>query len=216
MIGRVRGPLAAALFAAAVVLAGCAQTVDGSGAASSAPAPSGATRTGDFPSSPPSSAPSSGVASTGAASTGGATAAGSGVTVRDPAGHFQVVMPAEPHRTSEPGSFGGYSYTVHIATVQSPYIAIVEGEVIDPALPQDQLDVALRTAVSTFQSSSGLALKSQDQTTYQGHPARSAVLNRGATDYQLLVIGYSGNQTYLLFAPKGDQFDQLIGSFRRI
>jgi hypothetical protein len=197
-------------------VAGCARTVDGQGTPGSSVASSSATSSGDFPSG--SATPSAPAPTTAPAASSGAVSTNpdGGVTVTDPAGHFVAVLPGQPRQTSQPGSFGGYSFTVHIAAVQQPYVALVEGEVIQPALPADQIDVALRTAVSTFQSSSGMTLESQTTTTYQGHPARSAVLSRAGTSYQLLVIGYSGNQTYLLFAPKGDKFQQLLSGFHAI
>jgi hypothetical protein len=215
-----RAPLAALVALAAAALTGCAaSTVSGHGSALA-----GAPSTQDFPSSGAVSSPvpsvtdSLPVPSTPAATGTSApqTPGGSGVLVTDPAGHFQVRMPATPHQTTEPGSFGGYKFTVHLATVKSPYIALAEGEDVTPALPLDQIDVTLRSAVSSFESSSGMTLISQKQTTFNGHTARSAILERSDTRYQLLVAAYSGSQIYLLFAPQGAKFDALAASFSAI
>jgi hypothetical protein len=211
-----RLPLAALLASAAVALAGCAaSTVAGHGSALA-----GAPSTPDFPSasSPAPSVTDSVPVTPSAPPTTSApqTPAGSGVLVTDAAGHFQVRMPATPQRSTEPGSFGGYKFTVHLATVKSPYLALAEGEVITPALPLDQIDVTLRSAVSAFASSSGMTLISQKQTTFNGHTARIGILERSGTRYQLLVAAYSGSQIYLLFAPQGAKFDALASSFRAI
>ena len=123
-------------------------------------------------------------------------------------------MPAHPQRNSEHGSFGDYQFTVHLDAVEEPYIAAVEGGDITPALPEGQLEVALRSAVSAFQVSSGLTIVSQNSTTFQGHQARSAILQRARTRYELLSVGWSGNQLYLLVAPEGAKFRALAGSFR--
>jgi hypothetical protein len=208
-----RAPLAALVALAAAALTGCAaSTVSGHGSALA-----GAPSTQDFPSSGAVSSPVPSVTdSLPVPSTPPQTPGGSGVLVTDEAGHFQVRMPATPERRTEPGSFGGYKFTVHLATVKSPYIALAEGEDVTPALPLDQIDVTLRSAVSSFQSTSGMTLISQNQTTFNGHTARSAILERAGTRYQLLVAAYSGNQIYLLFAPQGAKFDALAGSFSAI
>jgi hypothetical protein len=213
-----RLPLAALLASAAVALAGCAaSTVAGHGSALA-----GASSTPDFPSSGAASSPapsvtgSAPVASLPPSTSAPQTPAGSGVLVTDAAGHFQVRMPATPERSTEPGSFGGYKFTVHLATVKSPYLALAEGEVITPALPLDQIDVTLRSAVSAFASSSGMTLISQKPTTFNGHTARSGILERSGARYELLVAAYTGSQIYLLFAPQGAKFDALASSFRAI
>ncbi len=215
-----RAPLAALVALAAAALTGCAaSTVSGHGSALAA-APS----TQDFPSSNAASAatpsvtdslpvPASSAPTTASAPS---TPGGSGVLVTDTAGHFQVRMPATPERSTEPGSFGGYKFTVHLATVKSPYIALAEGEEVTPALPLDQIDITLRSAVSGFQSSSGMTLISQKATTFNGHTARSAILEHAGDRYQLVVTAYSGSQIYLLFAPQGAKFDALASSFRAI
>src|SRR5206468_3656406 len=99
---------------------------------------------------------------------------------------------------------------------KAPYIALAEGEDVTPALPLDQIDVTLRSAVSSFQSSSGMTLVSQKQTTFNGHAARGAILEASGNRFQLLVAAYSGSQIYLLFAPQGSKYDALASSFRAI
>ena len=214
-----RAPLAALVALVAAALTGCAaSTVSGHGSAVA-----GAASTQDFPSSGAVSSPVPSVTDSLPASTPQPTVVsppqtpgGSGVLVTDEAGHFRVRMPATPERRTEPGSFGGYKFNVHIATVKSPYIALVEGEDVTPALPLDQIDVTLRSAVSSFESTSGMTLISQKQSTFNGHAARSAILERSGTRYQLLVAAYSGNQIYLLFAPQGAKFDALASTFSAI
>jgi hypothetical protein len=201
-----RTVLGAALAACALVLGGCAdQVVDGRGFAGAAPSgPTG------FPSGFP------GAPSSAAGTPVGAPPAVQGQWVVDRAGGFRVRMPGPPERTSEPGSFGGYHFVVHVAAVHFPYLALVEGERITPALPLTQFGPLLRGAVGGFVASSGLQLISQSDTTFRGHPGRRAVIERAGTRYVYLVFVYSGAQTYSLLAPQGPRFDALAASFQPI
>jgi hypothetical protein len=216
-----RAVVGALLVVVAGVTSACAAgTVDGHGSAAASAA---------APSAPSSSAPSTTAPSTSAgastpilpplstvAPSGGNTPVSGGVEVTDTAGHFRVVMPAEPQRTSEPGSFGNYKFNVHVAAVNDPYVVLVEGESITPALTSDAFTQVLDSAVSSFQTSSGLTLVSQSDTTFEGHQGRQAVLRRGATRYVFLIFVFSGSQVYALFAPEGSKFDALAASFQAI
>jgi hypothetical protein len=194
-----RGPFVVAMTVCLGATGGCAaSTISGHGSAAPIARSSG------FPAST-SAAPSSPAPG---------TPTGGGVLVVDKSGKFVVRMPAQPERSSEHGSLGNYRFTVHVDAVHEPYVVAVEGEDITPALPQDQLEDALRSAVSSFQSSSGLDLVSQTSTTFHGHQARAAILQHAGNRFELLSVGWSGNQLYLLVAPEGARFRALAASFR--
>lgn len=135
--------------------------------------------------------------------TNGPAPDGDGVLVTSEAGHFQVRMPGTPQRTSEPWSFGGYDFVVHLAIVTAPYVAMVEGEDVTPALGAKSFDLVLRSAVSGIESSSGLKVSRQSETTFQGHQARRAVFEREAVRYDFLAFVYSGSRIYALSRRQG-------------
>lgn len=198
--------------AAVVALAACSSTVTGQGTAASRPAtptpPASAT------SAPPSSAPVSSTPVTPPthAPTGRATS----VPYTDTAGRFKVVLPGTPETADEPGSFGGYSFHVHLAAVHSPYIAIVEGEQITPALKSGDYEQVLSSAVTSFASATGAGNVTNTATTFRGHQARTAVFTHAGTSYELLIFVYSGSQVYLMFAPQGAKFAALANSFQAL
>lgn len=219
MLRQRAGIAVAVALALALATSGCAAgTVSGHGSADVV-APTTTAPTGAFPSG--SGLPSFGLStpilpplSSLAPSLSGSAPSGAGVEVVDEGGHFRVVMPAEPERTTEPGSFGDYTFNVHIASVTSPYVAIVEGEDITPALTSDTFDDVLRAAVSGFETSSHLDLVSQSDTTFQGHKARQGIFSHEGTRFVFLAFVLNGSQIYALFAPQGEKFDALAGSFQ--
>jgi hypothetical protein len=193
----------AALVAVLLAVSGCAaDTVNGHGAASAVAGSSGPV---DFPSGASTPAPSASVLP---------TPGGSGVLVTDAAGHFRVRMPAQPTRDTQHGSFAGYTFNVHTAVVQSPYVAGVEGEDISPALTSASYDTVLRSAVSSFGISSGTTKVSETDTTFQGHHGRIGIFEGDGSRYEFLVFVYSGSQVYALFAPQGAKFEALATSFQ--
>jgi hypothetical protein len=215
---RRRAALAAGLAATAVVVGGCTGTVSGHGMASFAPAVSG------FPSSTPpaqSRTPSGGASSTPAPAgstpavdpSDRTTAVAGGVLVTSGAGHFRVVLPSEPTHTDEPGSFGPYSFTVHIEIATTPYIAIAEGEDVHPPLHTSTFNSVLRSVVSGFRTNSGMRLVRQSPTRFKGYVARDAIFEAGGKHFELLTFAYSGSRLYVLVAPQGRRFDALAASF---
>jgi hypothetical protein len=197
-----RRAMVMALAGVLIAATGCAaDTVNGRGAASVA-----SSGHPDFPSAGASTpAPSASVLP---------TPGGSGVLVTDEAGHFRVRMPSEPTRDTQKGSFAGYTFNVHTAIIQSPYVAGVEGEDISPALTASSYDTVLRSAVSSFGTSSTLTKVSESETTFQGHEGRIGIFERNGDRYEFLVFVYSGSQVYALFAPEGDKFQALADSFQ--
>jgi hypothetical protein len=142
------------------------------------------------------------------------SATGTGVHVIDTAGHFSVWMPAKPERTSSPGSYSGYSFTVHLAVVAAPYIALVEGEDVSPAVRPAAFDGVLRSAVTRVSRAADLRVISQSATTFEGHRARRAVFERAGARFEFLTFAYSGSRLYALLAPKGARFAALAASFQ--
>jgi hypothetical protein len=204
-----RAPIAMLLALAVGASGGCAaSTVSGRGSAAVSSPTESATNS-DFPApgiSTPIVAPSSELSTP-------PPSEYTKVAVTDEAGHFRVRMPATPTRSDQPGSFGDYTFNVHLVIVQSPYAAIVEGEDVSPALTSDTFDTVLKSAVTGFASSSGLSKVSEKATTFRGHEGRIAIFDRAGTNYEFLVFVQSGSQIYALFAPEGDRFDALAGSF---
>ena len=199
------------LFAA---LTACSTTVDGKGVAlggsTSARTSTGSNPTG-FPTDTESVTPSGGAS-------GSLTAtpnAGGGFLVTYPDGHFKAVFPEEPQSQSQPGNIGPVSFTVYIATV--PNSALAASEDFTPHIDPSGYDETLRAAVSSFTSSSGLTLQSQQATTFQGHKARAAELtSAGGDTFDVTVFMYSGERLYILFGTKGDVFDTLAQSFQAL
>lgn len=203
-IGTRHWQVGVALLAVLVAATACAaDTVTGHGANSAAGASSGPV---DFPSIGGSTPATSASALP--------TPGGEGVLVTDAGGHFRVRMPAEPTRDTQPGSFGGYTFNVHTAVVQSPYIAGVEGEDISPALTSSSYETILRSAVASFGSVGGLTKVSDSETSYQGHVGRTAIFDKDGERFEFLVFVYSGSQVYAMFAPEGAKFDALANSFQ--
>jgi hypothetical protein len=204
-----RVPLAMLIVLVVGASSACAaSTVSGHGSAD-VPTPTTTQSTTDFPQpgiSTPIVAPSSELSTL-------PISENTKVLVTSEAGHFRVRMPATPTRSDQPGSFGDYTFNVHVVIVQSPYVAIVEGEDVTPALTSDAFDTVLRSAVNGFTSSSGLTKVSESDTEFRGHVGRKAIYDRAGTNYEFLVFVYSGNQIYAMFAPEGERFDDLAGSF---
>jgi hypothetical protein len=207
--------LVAGVAGAALVVAGCAAgTVSGHGIAavmSSTPA---------LPSLTPSILPSSPTTSSSPAvvvPSGAGTIAGrGGVLVTNAAGHFRVRMPSLPQRTDQPGSFGGYKFTVHIAIATTPYVAIVEGEDVDPPLGAATFESVLRSVVNGFRSTSSMRLVRQSPTTFRGSAARIAIFAAGGMRFELMAFVYSGSRLYVLVAPPGRRFEALVSSFEAL
>lgn len=196
---------------ALVLVTGCSTTVDGKGVALRAPGSSASSSRTGFPSAP-------------ASDTGGAPATGSltatpdgkgGFLVTYPAGHFKAVFPGQPESQSQPGNLGPVSFTVYIATVQGQ--ALAASEDFSPTIGEGDYDTTLRSAVGSFAGSSGLTLKSQQQTTFQSHRARTAELVNSSGDaFDLVVFMYSGERLYILFGKKGAPYDTLSHTFEAL
>jgi hypothetical protein len=154
----------------------------------------------------------------GSGSVGGSSAF-SGVPFSLPAGHFRANFPEQPTVLSEPGSFGGVSFTLHIARAVDDRgrPTLLADEDASETIPSDQADEALRVAVGSFSGSSGYTLVSQDATSFRGHRARKAALTSPAgDDYTLLVTLWAGRRLYIMLAPSGSIYDTLTGSFEAI
>lgn len=207
----VRGVL---VGATALLLAACSSTVTGHGAATQQSSRSGFPATPSGGSSAPSTAPPTTTPPSAPSSTTSVGRAPAPITYTDTAGHFRVLLPGKPETTDQPGSYGGYTFHVHVAAVRTPYVVLVEGEDVSPALDASGYNELLTVSTSTFGDVSGMTKGSDASTTFRGHSARNAVFDRAGTRYELLVFVYSGSRTYFLFAPQGAKFNSLVGSFQ--
>ncbi|HJQ43758.1 MAG TPA: hypothetical protein VJ831_11780 [Jatrophihabitantaceae bacterium] len=208
MHGRMQRAIVAALALTLLgVLGACTSTVNGKGVALGSPTASG-TATG-FPSDTTVPSPSGGAS--GSIST--EAAPGGGLLVTYPDGHFKAVFPEEPETQSQPGNLGPVSFTVYIASVQSKALAAAED--FTPHITQDDYDATLKSAVSSFVSSSGLTLKSEKATTFKSYQARATVLTSpSGSTFDMVVFMYQGQRLYILFGEQGDVYDTLTGSFQ--
>ncbi|MEO8889576.1 MAG: hypothetical protein ABI301_01995 [Jatrophihabitantaceae bacterium] len=188
------------VVAAGVVLAGCSNVVDGAGRLAA-----GRSSSPDFPSAsipvPPTS-PSPSTAPT-----------GSGPLVTYASGHFRARFPYQPVERTDTGSEDGFTFVTHTAATHEPP-TLVAAEDISQPLPESAYPVNLRAAVGSFAASSGLTLRSQAATTFQGHVAQAGSLGGPAGEsYTLVAFAYSSKRLYLLIAPAGTSFREFARSF---
>jgi hypothetical protein len=195
MTGRVL-VLGVALVSASL-LAGCAgSVVDGTGQALDI------VKTSSVPTSAP--------AATGSPSS---TPVEGGFLVTYPAGHLQIVLPAEPVEHTQDGSLGPARFTVNFAVARAATIAEAGAEDITPSLDRSDYATSLHAAVSSFGASSGFTIKSETPTRFRGYVADTATLQgAGGSQYRLLVFMYSGNRLYILFGSDGATYDRMVSS----
>jgi hypothetical protein len=136
--------------------------------------------------------------------------------VRNEAGHYQVRMPAQPQRSSQPGTSGVVHYTLHFDLCRSPYLAMIGEEEFDVDLPANQIDEALTTAVSSFSGAAGATVVSNDTTTFRGRKARQAGLVKDQVRYTMMVVAWSSRRIYFFLAPEGGAFTDLSTSFESL
>lgn len=118
--------------------------------------------------------------------------------------HFSADFPAAPKETSTPASFGSYKMNIQLAGAQSPDGPVEAAEEdIDPALPPDQVQVALVSALRGVTVSSGLSITAQPAvTSYRSFDAYAATYSFGARTLGGISF-VTGNHArlYILLAP---------------
>jgi hypothetical protein len=130
------------------------------------------------------------------------------------AAHFVARFPSTPSEYEVPGSVGAAHFMLPVAVVRTPQIVVVAENDIKPALPQSAVDANLHTTLSSFAVTSGMTLKSQDVTTFRGHSARrGSFTNPAGAAFTAIAVVYGGSREYVLLAPAGDAFDNLVASF---
>ncbi|HXA43728.1 MAG TPA: hypothetical protein VNV65_12545 [Candidatus Solibacter sp.] len=114
-----------------------------------------------------------------------------------------------------PATFANYQFEIHAAVSRgSSGPAEVGEEDIQPALPADQFQLALSSALQSFSIGSGLAIKSQPkQTTYRGVPALRATYSGKGLNLTVLAFMSGNTRLYFLVAPT-DEIGSLMSSFR--
>lgn len=130
------------------------------------------------------------------------------------AAHFVARFPSRPFESHVPGSIGPEHFMLRVAIVRTPQVVMVAENDIKPAFPQSAVDAGLRTGLSAFAVTSGMTLESQEVTTFRGQPARrgSFTTPAGAT-FTAIAVVYDGSREYMLLAPAGAAFDNLVASF---
>jgi hypothetical protein len=146
-----------------------------------------------------------------------ATPAGADGRTTYKAAHFAARFPSTPFEDEVPGSFGGSRFTLRLAIVRTPHLLEVAENEIEPALPQSTVDSNLRATLTSLASSSGMTLDSQQATTFQGQPARRGSLaSPTGQTFDAIAAMYNRGREYLLLAPTGAAFDDLVASFEAL
>jgi hypothetical protein len=130
-------------------------------------------------------------------------------------GHFSAQFPSTPTETTVPASFAGYKLEIHVVVSRNSSGPIEVGEEdIQPALPADQFQSALVSALRSFSIGSSIPIKSQpSSTTYRNRPAWQATYSGNGLNMSGLVFMSGGTRLYLLFAPT-DGLSSLTSSFK--
>jgi hypothetical protein len=131
-------------------------------------------------------------------------------------GHFSAGFPSAPNESTTPASFAGYRVEIIIAASREVAGAVEVGEEdIQPALPSDQFQAAMNSALQNFSISSGLAVTSlPSATTFRNTPGLKATFaGRGIKMTGLVFFAADGARMYLLFAPSAE-FYSLTSSFK--
>jgi hypothetical protein len=189
---------------AAVLLAGCTSVVDGKGAP--ALGQSGTVRSRDFPSGSP-------VPSATASATTESTTAPAGELITYAEGHLRARFPSRPTERRDSGTVDGLTFVTHTAAAPAP-VTLAAAEDINQPLPESAYQATLRATIGGFAATSGLTLKSQTATTFEGHVARTGALTSPTgTPYTLLALVYTSARLYLLFTESGRTFTAFASSF---
>jgi hypothetical protein len=138
---------------------------------------------------------------------------GPGVVYRSSRGHFAGRFAETPDQQVVGGSFGSTSYSLVIAADQ-PAETLIQSELLSQPLPSAEPRATLTVAIKSTAINTGITLISDGEVQFQGHPAHTG--NYKAPDGTLLTalaIGYGNERIYLLFAPTGTAYDNLVASF---
>ncbi len=139
--------------------------------------------------------------------------AGPGVIYRSSDGHFAARFPDNPNVHTVPGSLGGLTYTIIVASDQASG-TVVESAKISQALRGSELPVNLTAAVRSTAVAAGTTLTSDSATIFQGSPAHQGEFQvSDGTRVSVIAIGYSTSRIYEVAAPTGAAFDDLLASF---
>ena len=137
------------------------------------------------------------------------------VSYTSTAGHFSANFPSTPTESTTPASFSGYTFTIIYAVSREASGAVEVGEEdIQPALPSDQFQSAMNSALQNFGLSSGLTITSQPSaTTFDNTAGLQATFSGHGLHITGLAFFFTGTRLYLLFAPSAE-FGSLTSSFR--
>jgi hypothetical protein len=138
------------------------------------------------------------------------------VSYTSTSGHFSANFPSAPTESTTPASISSYHLEIIYAASREASGAVEVGEEdIQPALPSDQFQTAMNSALQNFSISSGLTITSQPSaTTFHNTPGLKVTFaGRGLNMTGLAFFLADGTRMYLLFAPSAE-FDSLTSSFK--
>jgi hypothetical protein len=138
---------------------------------------------------------------------------GPGVVYRSTSGHFAGRFEEKPDQQELHGSLGNISYSLVIASDQ-PAQTVIESELLSQSLPASEISASLTVGIKSIALNGALTLISDNQDQFQGRPAYAG--NFKAPDGTLLTalaFGYGNARIYLLVAPTGTAYDNLVASF---
>lgn len=129
-------------------------------------------------------------------------------------GHFRARFPSPPTELNVPASgTGSVQFNLQGAWCTSP-ITEIAAETAAAAVPKDQQEAALQLALASFANTVPPTGAGQVPTTYSGHAGRTGTFKTsGGTQLTAMVFFYSDTRLYIIVAPTGSAFDDLVASF---
>jgi hypothetical protein len=130
--------------------------------------------------------------------------------------HFSADFPSAPKETSIPASIANYHLQIYLAAAESGSGPVeVAEEDIAPALPSDQVEPALVSALRSVAATSGLTITSQPAaTSYRSYNAFTATYSGGSRTIRGISFMADNNaRLYILLAPT-DVFGALEASLK--
>ncbi len=141
-------------------------------------------------------------------------AANGGALFTSSVGHFRARFPSQPTDLNVPASgTGSVQFNLQGAWCTSP-ITEIAAETSATPVPAAQQETAMEIALNSFSASAHQTAQGQAPTTYSGRVGRTATFTTpGGTQLTAMVFFYSDTRLYIIVAPTGTAFDDLVASF---
>ena len=108
---------------------------------------------------------------------------------------------------------GAVQFNLQGAWCTNP-ITEIAAETSATPVPMPQQETAMQIALDSFSASAQQTSQGQAPTTYSGHVGRTATFKTpGGTQLTAMVYFYSDTRLYIIVAPTGSAFDDLVASF---